>query len=83
MPLKMTVNHRDMDMPDAYLEVVHIRMSKTEMEAAVSFKATVTSPEMFRENYIMPLDLDGPNPFKQAYLYIKGLEQFVTAKDVL
>lgn len=83
MALKMNVVHKDIDMPDAYVRVERMCGRKDSMKTNISYRATADSPQMFEENIQVPLDLDGPNPFKQAYLYIKGLERFVTAKDAL
>ena len=71
MSLQMTVEHKDLSIPDAYVQVRYIRGTKDSMDVEVSFKAAADSLQLFEEHYTIPLDLNGPNQFKQAYNFLK------------
>ncbi len=81
MALKMTVTHKDIIVKDTYVKVRYISGTKDEVDIRISFRASKNSPQLYEERYLMPLDLNGPNPFKQAYIHLKTLEKFSSAVD--
>lgn len=68
--------------PDAYHRVENLSLSnKQQMTFAVRSYAGTENPS-FSENYhSCPYDIDGGNPFKQAYEHLKTLPEFAGATD--
>lgn len=88
----MTVEYKGLQIPNAYIQVRYIRGTKDDMGAEISFRAAAGELQLFEEHIKIPVDLNGPNQFKQAYNYLKlpvdlegsdsGRRDFSTAKDV-
>ena len=66
---------------DLYIAVVSAHCTKTEIQAAVTAYAAAGGTSLFTDNYSCALDLEGPNPIKQAYLHLKSLPEFSDAVD--
>jgi len=66
---------------DCYIKVAIVSASKTEGQACVTFTEDAGSSVLFQKSYLFPLDLNGPNPIKQAYEHLKTLPEFVGAED--
>lgn len=64
---------------DAYIKVERVEATKTFVTARVSF---TDDEHSFSRSYGFPLDLDGPNPIKQAYMHMKSTPEFSDAEDV-
>ena len=48
----------------------------------VSCKANVESSAIYHKEFTIPYDIDGDNPIKQAYTYLKTIEEFSDAISV-
>jgi hypothetical protein len=67
---------------DAYHRVENIQLeSKTSMRFCLRSYASQNNPFFAEELIKCIYDMNGDNPFKQAYLYVKTLEAFKDAKD--
>lgn len=64
---------------DLYLKVESVFSSKKETTATVSF--TNNNSKVAERFFAFTLDLEGPNPIKQAYLHLKTLPEFADAID--
>lgn len=65
----------------AYLRVENITLDKTSMTFNVR-KYVDKTKSFFSEYYLTcPYNIDGENPFKQAYEYLKTLEEFKDSED--
>jgi len=65
----------------AYLRVEYPSVTKNTLTFTVRKYVDVEKPFFSEEMYIVDYDLDGANPFIQAYTHLKGLEYFKDAKD--
>lgn len=69
----------DENFTEIYVKVESVNSSKNKATASISFKLDET--QLFYKYYEFPLDLDGPNPIKQAYQFLKTLPEFSNAVD--
>jgi hypothetical protein len=71
-----------LDLPAAY---IRIGSTSTTSKEVLIFSAYIFAdsnyPAISQRQYVCSLDLDGPNPIKQAYLYLKTLPEFADAVD--
>lgn len=83
MALQTDVVFNGITIPNAYLAVVTpcIRMSKTSMSFCVHYKGGRHGDVIAAQDMDAPYDLEGLNPFKQAYLFLK--KDLPCAVDVL
>ena len=51
------------------------------MKACVGFFDTRENASLGSKEYEFSVDLEGPHPIKQAYLYLKTLPEFADAID--
>ena len=66
---------------ELYIKVVSAYCTKQEIHAAVTAFEKPNGAALFTEDYVCSIDLDGPNPIKQAYEYLKTLPEFSDAVD--
>jgi hypothetical protein len=64
-----------------YMKVASAFVTKQEIQAAVIALTAENSSSIFTENYVFSLDIEGPNPIKQAYEHLKTLPEFADAVD--
>lgn len=83
MALKLDVTHRGLSIKDSYVVVVMptISTGKDSLEFGVWYKAGAEHEQFMAANYSAPYDLDGNNPFEQAYEHLKTLPEFKNATD--
>lgn len=83
MALQTDVVFNGIKMPNAYVAVVMpcIRMNKTSMSFCVHYKGDRFGDVITTQDMNAPYDLDGENPFKQAYIFLKT--EMPNAIDVL
>lgn len=69
---------------DAYTRVESVKLqNKTSMSFEAASFVDATKTTAFRRNaYLAAYDLEGDNPIKQAYLFLKTLPEFQGAQDV-
>lgn len=63
------------------IKVAHVRGTKETLIASVVFADNNSSDFSKTEDFSFLLDLEGPNPIKQAYLHLKSLPEFADATD--
>jgi hypothetical protein len=66
---------------DCYIKVGSVSASKSDSTATVCFLEAEDGKLLFEKTYGFKIDLDGPNPIKQAYEYLKTLPEFSDAED--
>jgi hypothetical protein len=66
---------------DVYIKVVSTNSTKEEVQSAVHFFESANGKSLFTEIHAFPLNLNGENPIKQAYLHLKTLPEFADAVD--
>lgn len=83
MALKTDVIFNGVTIQDAYVVVAMpcIRMSKTSMSFCVHYKGGPNGDVIATQDMDCPYDLDGENPFKQAYVYLKTMPGFEGCND--
>lgn len=65
----------------AYLRVENISLDKTDISFNIR-KYVDKNKSFFSEDYLTcPYNIEGENPFIQAYEYLKTLEEFKDAED--
>jgi hypothetical protein len=72
---------QETELQNLYIKVTSAYATKQEVKATVTALASVDGNALFTESHNFVLDLDGPNPIKQAYLYLKTLPEFADAVD--
>ena len=82
MAIKKTVQTKfGFSIPNSYIRVESIRLTKNEIKFQVRFYTTVEKPHFDDLEYDCDYDIDGVNPIKQAYKYLKTLPEFEDAED--
>lgn len=67
---------------DAYHRVENLSLAnKKQMNFAVRSYFGIENPSFAEKYHSCAYDIDGENPFKQAYEHIKGLSEFAGAQD--
>lgn len=71
----------DVEFQDAYIKIASVFGNKSEMTAELHIcKAQGEEPAQ-RRTYSYPYQIDGANPIKQGYEFLKTLADFSGAKD--
>jgi len=65
---------------DFYVKVLNVKCDKLNCRATVLYRAQ-SNIGALEKTFEFPLDLEGPNPIKQAYNYLKTLNEFSSAID--
>lgn len=67
---------------DAYHRVEGIELvSKSQMAFSVRAYASTAHASVADARYVAPYDMDGENPIRQAYMYLKSMPGFENATD--
>jgi hypothetical protein len=66
---------------DAYIKVRSVNFSKEVAQANVDYYGFDQSKLLTIKQYSFDVLLDGPNPIKQAYQFLKSLPEFSDAVD--
>lgn len=90
MALQVNFTYNGVEIKDAYIKVSSFDGNKTNLNYKYSVFNTIEASEEFPEHKsfiaelaaVTSLDLDGPNPVKQAYQHLKTLPSFEGAEDV-
>lgn len=82
--LKMTFNFNGVTVTDGVLNVImpSISTDQTTLSFGLAYRVSESDPLLNSETYSCPYDLTGPDPFTQAYNFIKSLNQFYNAIDI-
>lgn len=83
MALKLDTNYKDVPVKEAYVTVaaVTLGVDKADMSFSVQTCAQADSEPLTYVYYNTSYNMDGENPFKQAYEYLKTLPEFDGAVD--
>lgn len=83
MALKLDVNYKGVVIKDAYVSVAVVTLGedKSDMSFSVQTCAEASSEPLTYVYKNTSYDMDGENPFKQAYEYLKTLPEFEGAVD--
>lgn len=81
MALSMSVEFKGIRIEDAYVRVASFSGNKSYVDVCVAISAGRSNPPVESRNYVIPLDLDGPNVVSQSYLHLKTLPEFAGATD--
>ena len=66
---------------DVYLKVTSFSGSKETVSFDLSAFKEKDGVLLQKQEYVIAIDLEGPNPIKQAYLHLKSLPEFADAVD--
>jgi hypothetical protein len=80
----ITINYRgdiEVNIENAYIKVDRVDCNKSSMSIHKHIKRSQNEPALFAEIISCDYNLNGENPIKQAYLYLKTLPEFVDAID--
>lgn len=83
MALKIDKEFHNIKVPGAYCVVGSLGFSQNKMEVLFTLysRATQESEPFASQSFASPYELTGPDPFKQAYQYLKKLPEFAYATD--
>jgi hypothetical protein len=83
MALRKTVDFKNMVVPSAYIRVgpVTILPGNTRMELTVNIMVNAESEPFDIYTESAPYNLEGGNPIRQSYDFLKTLERFQGAED--
>ena len=80
--LQLTDNfNKSIEFANAYIKVNEITGNKDFLLVTYSIYESKTGNQLKESRDTFSLDLDGPNPIKQAYLHLKTLPEFSDAVD--
>jgi hypothetical protein len=65
----------------AYIKIEKVSVSVNTMEATLQYKKSATGDILQKEIVACSYDINGINPIKQAYEYLKTLPEFKDAVD--
>ena len=79
--ISMYLGSRSVDFTNAYARVSEYHGTKTRMSFVVTWAESAGMEMLKQETYQCDLDINGENPIRQAYLYLKTLPEFANAVD--
>ena len=82
MALQTAINFRGVSVPKSYVKILKFEGSQAGMTLHVAYHVAPSNPALEIRAFQMPLNLEGPNPFRQGYIYLKTLPEFQNATDV-
>jgi hypothetical protein len=71
----------DVDVPNAYIKIASVFGNKSEMTAELHISKAQGEEPVQRRTYSYPYQMDGANPIKQGYDFLKTLSEFAGATD--
>ena len=66
---------------NAYIKIVQVSVTKETCITTYKVLKQANGQELAHDTVCFSFDLDGPNPIKQAYLFLKTLPEFSDATD--
>jgi hypothetical protein len=82
MALSKTFSFKGIEVPDGYITIQDLVLSKESMVVTVIYRQEKDSAPLRTDRINVPYDIEGDNPFKQGYNYIKVMDKFAGALDV-
>lgn len=71
----------DVDVQNAYIKIASVFGNKSEMTAELHICKAQGEEFVQRRTYAYPYQIDGANPIKQGYEFLKTLSEFAGAQD--
>ena len=83
MALTVDTKYKDLNVSGAYARVVlpRISLDKKQVGFAVWYQSSNLAEAFKSDDYTAPYNIEGANPFVQAYMHIKTLAEFEGATD--
>lgn len=81
MALKKDFEFNGVQVPDGYLVINSISGNKTQIGFNVDYKSSFENDPIKQENFAFFPNMEGFNFIRQAYEYLKTLDEFADAKD--
>jgi hypothetical protein len=81
MAILKTLKFKNIDIANAYVRIHRVDLNKNEMMIVCRFHKDKDSEFFDGVDVSAEYDLDGENPFKQAYDHLKTLPEFAGATD--
>jgi len=80
--IKLTDNFGiEVEIPNAYIKIPKLECTKNQINFILEIKKDSESIPYFSKNKVTDYNINGENPIKQAYLYLKTLPEFADAVD--
>jgi len=79
--MEIEVGSKQVTFDNTYIKVTEYHGNKSHMTFVVSWSESVNSSHLKQATYGCSINLDGENPVRQAYLYLKTLPEFADAVD--
>jgi len=79
--ISIPVGSRLVAFDGAYARVSEYHGTKSRMSFVVTWSEVPGGGMLRQDTHLCDLDLDGENPIRQAYLYLKTLPEFANATD--
>jgi len=79
--LQIEIGSKQISFDNAYIKVIEYEGDKSEMMFLVSWSESASGSKLKQAAYKCPVNLNGENPMRQAYLYLKTLPEFAEATD--
>jgi len=83
--LQIEIGSKQISFDNAYIRVIEYEGYKSNMvwnmRFLVSWSESASGSKLKQVAYKCPVNLDGENPMRQAYLYLKTLPEFAEATD--
>jgi hypothetical protein len=81
MAIKNNVIYKGIPINNAYIRIWRYEGDKEKMHFEAGVHASKDAEMITSQGYRISLNLDGANPIKQAYEYLKSLPEFSDAVD--
>lgn len=83
MAILINAKYRGIAVPNSYVSVVSysISLGKDEMAFSVAYRSFADEDPFTGKSYTAPYNLDGTNPYIQAYEYLKLQPEFLGCID--
>jgi hypothetical protein len=80
--IKLTDNFGiEVEIPNAYIKISKVECTKNQMNFFIDIKQNSSEIPFLNKVEKLDYDINGVNPIKQAYLYLKTLPEFAGAVD--
>lgn len=78
MAISINTKYRGISVRDSYVSIVlySIALGKEDMAFSVAYRSFANEDPFNAQSYTAPYSLEGGNPYRQAYEYLKTLPEF-------
>ena len=76
------IDYLGINIPEVYAKVEDISLNKNTISFSLAQYAEGSASSFSKISYVCDYKINGENPFKQAYEYLKTLPEYVDAEDV-